>query len=155
MRLSIVLIAVTSLSACAMTYNPPSPRAYRADSVTIEASQAQLMRAARIALVSEGYQIINADDGSGTISTAPKDLRLQPHEANCGTTMGIDYLKDKRTSTTVAAGIVVSDNSLLVRTTVAGTYKPGDVVQDITLSCYSRGSVERRLRDAILAQLDS
>ncbi|MFH4090619.1 hypothetical protein WAJ00_22120, partial [Acinetobacter baumannii] len=78
------------------------------------------------------------------ISTATRDFRLTPELADCGTTMGIDYLKDNRTSTKVAYNILIADNSLDVRTTLQGDYKVGDVTQNITLTCVSRGVLEQQ-----------
>lgn len=66
--------------------------------------------------------------------------------------MGIDYLKDKRTTTRVGFGVVAVDGKLLVRTTIEGEYKPGAVDQDITLTCISRGFLERDMMAKIAAE---
>jgi hypothetical protein len=103
-------------------------------------------------LVSDGNQITNSDEAAGTISTAPRNLRLTPEQADCGTTMGIDYLKDNRTSTRVAYGILAEENNLIVKANTEGEYKPGDAMQNITLSCVSRGVLERELLGRIVSQ---
>lgn len=53
---------------------------------------------AQRALAAGGYQISDANETFGTISTAPCDLRAGQDNADCGTTWGIDYLLDNRTS---------------------------------------------------------
>ena len=80
-------------------------------------------------------------------------MRLTPLQADCGTTMGLDYLKDNRTATRVALGILVTQESLTVTANVQGDYRPGAVDQNITLSCVSRGQLEESAIDGILARL--
>jgi hypothetical protein len=140
------------LSACAATYKAPDTTA-TADTVIVRGSKADILQAAKQALVVDGYQITNSDDSAGIISTAPTDLHVTPGQANCGTTMGIDYLKDKRTATRVSFGIVAGDGSLTVKANIQGEYKPGAVDQNITLTCVSRGVLEQALIAKITASL--
>ena len=145
-------LAVVALSGCAATYETPRSLAQNATG-TYSASQPDALKAARRALVNSGYQITAADDSSGTISTAPRDLRLSPAQADCGTTLGLDYLRDNRTATTVAFGVIIDPGKITVQSTIQGNYRPGAVDQDITLSCVSRGSLEAEMLDKIKAQL--
>jgi hypothetical protein len=101
-----------------------------------------LLARSKRALVLGGYQITNADDAAGVISTAPRSLRVTPAIADCGTTMSLDYLLDNRTDTRVAFGILAADGKLTIRTTIEGQYKPGSAEQNITLTCVSRGSLD-------------
>jgi hypothetical protein len=140
-RLVPTVVLVIALSGCAATYRPPAVPNQVA-SLEFSGPAANAMKAARRALVSAGYEITSADNESGTISTAPRNLHVTPREANCGTTMGLDYLKDNRTSTKVSFGVIVNDHQLTVRATVQGEYKPGEVDQDITLTCVSTGALE-------------
>lgn len=149
---SAIGLAALALSACAATYAPPKTAA-RPAVVELPASQADLMRASRRALIALGGQIVSADESSGTISTGLVDRRLQPSQADCGTTMGIDYLKDNRTTTRVAYGVTADANRLTVRAIINGEYKPGDVTQNITLQCVSRGALEDELIAAIRREL--
>ena len=64
--------------------------------------------------------------------------------------MGIDYLKDKRTKTEVAINIVVDNKTLIIRSNIQGEYKPGAVDQDITLTCVSKGVIEKQLANKII-----
>ena len=144
-------IAVVLISGCAVTYKAPTSQ-YEAKSTAATKSKVELLKASKQVLVGEGNQITNSDEDAGTISTAPRNLRLTPEQADCGTTMGIDYLKDNRTSTRVAYGVLAQDNNLTVRTNIEGEYKPGDAMQNITLTCVSRGILEKDLVGKILAR---
>ncbi len=140
-----------ALGACAVTYAPPialSPSAVE----RFSQPRGIVFNAAKRALVADGYQITNIDEPSGVISTAPRDLRLDSATADCGTTLGLDYLKDNRTSTKVAMGIVVYNAEMEAKANVQGEYKPGSASQDITLSCVSRGVLEREMIHKVMAE---
>ncbi len=143
-------ITVALIAGCAVTYKAP-PGQYEAKSTSATKSKVELLKASKRVLVSESNQITNSDDDAGTISTAPRNLRLTPEQADCGTTMGIDYLKDNRTTTRVAYGIIAQDNNLTVRANIEGEYKPGDAMQNFTLTCFSRGLLEKDLIGKILS----
>ncbi len=82
------------ISACAMTYKAPLTTA-STSTVSVSATKGQILQAAKQALVVEGYQITSSDDSAGVISTAPTNLHVTPLEADCGTTMGIDYFRNR------------------------------------------------------------
>ncbi|QMT41234.1 hypothetical protein [Neisseria shayeganii] len=138
MKAILILSGILALSGCAMTYKAPvtADKPYSAD---LNADKAAIMAAAKVVLVNEGYTITSADDNAGVISTSPHDMRLKPEQADCGTTLGIDYLKDNRTTTSVALGLVVTDGNVLVKSKIQGHYIP----QATMLSCVSRGSIEQ------------
>lgn len=149
LKVLFTIVATALIAGCAATYSAPdAPRSANV-SRKVSASQDQIMKAARQALVLEGYEIVSSDDVSGTLSTAQRNLHFTPAEANCGTTLGIDYLKDKRTDTSVAIGVVALNNMVTVHANVHGQYKPGAVDQNITLTCFSRGAVEATILDRI------
>lgn len=141
---------VLLLAGCASTYAPPVHNA-TAISQEIAANPADILRAAKQVLVSDGMQITNSDDGAGVISTAPKEMRLTPKLADCGTTLGLDYLKDNRTSGKVGYGVVVAGHRVTVTASMSATYLPSDVTQSITLTCVSKGVLEANLLAAIAA----
>ena len=140
------------LTGCAATYKEPAS-VYQPLSASLGASKLEVLRGVKQALVLDGFQITNADDAVGVVSTAPRNFRLTPAQADCGTTMGIDYLKDNRTDTKLAYGVLVADGRVTIRTTIEGQYKPGAVDQNITLSCVSRGGLERDLLAKIRAAM--
>lgn len=146
------LFLIFLLMGCAATYTQPTTIAPNI-SDNVKASKADILRSAKQILVTEGYQITSYDDSAGIISTAPKNLKVTPEQADCGKTMGIDYLKDKRTATKVAFGILALDNKITVKTTIEGEYKPGTVDQNIVLTCVSRGLLERDMLSKIIAMI--
>ena len=112
LALAIALVGV--LAGCAATYAGPTAAPQSAEA-RFPLPKADLFKAVRRALVADGDQILSADEASGTISTVARDYRLTPAVADCGTTMGIDYLKDNRTSSKLAYGVVVDDGTVIVR----------------------------------------
>ena len=147
-----VSLLAFGLTACATTYKAPMTLNQSA-SEQVVGTKEQIFKAAQRALAINGEQIMSANVEAGVISTAARDLRLTPLQADCGTTMGIDYLKDNRTSTKVAYNILIDNGSLDVRTTLQGDYKVGDVTQNITLTCVSRGVFEQQMIQKIKAEI--
>ena len=98
----------------------------------------------------EGYQIQNADDNSGAISTSFRQKRLNEMFCDCGTTMGLPYIKDNRTITNVALGIIIDENKIVVKANIAGEYlKSVDAVQSIAFDCVSTGLLEKEIFEKI------
>ncbi|EMC1589319.1 MULTISPECIES: hypothetical protein [Gammaproteobacteria] len=151
-KILFALVVGSSLVGCATTYKAPVTLNQSA-SEQVSATKDQIFKAAQRALAINGEQIMSANADAGVISTAARDYRLTPDLADCGTTLGIDYLKDNRTSTKVAYNILIADNSLDVRTTLQGDYKVGDVTQNITLTCVSRGVLEQKMIQKIKAEI--
>ncbi len=148
-RFTLGIVSAITLSACAVTYQAPTEQNQNYSSQH-GSTQAEVLANAKRTLLLEGFQIQSSDDSAGFISTAPKNWRLTPEQASCGTTMGIDYLKDNRTKTEVAINVIADSANLTIRSNIQGEYKPGAVDQDITLSCVSRGVIERELANKIL-----
>lgn len=142
-KITFVVILILFIG-CATTYSPP-PESFTIVSSQYTGSQQSLITASQRVLLMEGYQVTHVDQESGMIFTAPKNLRVTPEQANCGTTMGIDYLKDNRTSTKVSMNVLVGLKVITVKSNIQGEYKPGGVTQDITLTCISTGVLERRI----------
>ena len=140
------LVATLILAGCATTYTAPSIEPVRV-SESMDATEAEIIDATRRVLVSEGWQITG--EGGGTISTAVRNYEVTPSMADCGKTMGLDYLRDNRTETRVGIGVVVDGTALTVRANIEAEYRPGSVSQDITLDCVSKGLIE----SVLLAQI--
>lgn len=148
----IFLIATLSILSvgCAITYAPPKTIAPNT-SQRIVGSPSALFKATKQTLVLEGFQITNSDESVGVISTAPKEMRLTPELADCGKTLGLDYLKDNRTSSKVAYGAIISENKVTLKVAMSATYLPSNDIQSITLTCVSRGVLEDELLNKIAA----
>jgi hypothetical protein len=152
MKLLILGAVAALLASCAGTYAPPVS-ANQTASATVAKSKTDILAAVRRVLVANGYQITAFDDGAGIVSTAPHDYKVTPDQADCGTTMGIDYLKDPRTATKVAFGVIASDGHVDVRANIEGEYRIGNSTQDITLTCVSRGTLDQDMVAKIVAAL--
>ncbi|WDP92306.1 MAG: hypothetical protein HUN04_22310 [Desulfobacter sp.] len=144
-----LMLACFFITGCAMTYETPKIQNQNF-TAPHNSSKTLIVEKAKRVLLLEGFQIQSIDDNSGFISTSLKNWRLTPNQANCGTTMGIDYLKDKRTKTEVAFNVIVDDKTITILSNIQGEYKPGAVDQDITLSCRSKGIIEAQIGNKIL-----
>ena len=152
MKKIIVSILAFSISTLSMAYKPPVGES-KSVSVEVQATKEEIFKASKRALALEGYQITSSDLDAGVITTASKDYRIDPSYADCGMVMGIDYLKDKRTKTTVAQNIIIDDNSLSIKSNIQGEYKVGSTTFDVTLTCLSKGLIEADLVEKIKSNL--
>lgn len=152
MRLVAIGVIASLTVACAATYAPPTSITPRV-SASVPASKSRILRVAKKVLVMEGYQITSSDESAGIVSTALRNLRVTPQQADCGKTMGLDYLKDPRTATRVGFGVVAEEDKVTVNATIEGEYRPGAVDQNITLTCVSHGQLEKELISKITADL--
>jgi len=150
MRFIIVGVIASLTVACAATYTQPTSVAPKTSS-SMAASKSDILSAAKKVLIGEGYQITNSDNSAGVVSTALRNLRVTPEQADCGKTMGLDYLKDNRTATRVGFGVIAEEGKITVKSTIEGEYKPGAVDQNITLTCVSRGQLENEMLSKITA----
>lgn len=147
-----IILSLSTIIACAATYQPPgtdpTPHTF-----SIQSSKERLFVATKRAIIASGYSITDSDLQSGTISTAPKQSRLTESDCDCGTSMGIPYIKDKRTKTAVAINCTVDDSALTVRTAISGEYLSGDVAQGIAFECTSTGALEKKISAAVKSEL--
>ena len=152
-RILIVVFAVTVLG-CATTYKPPilSPTEFVGN---VQGSREGLLKVTKQVLAMEGFQIQNSDDGSGTISTSFRQKRLNEQYCDCGTTLGLPYIKDKKTVTSVALGIVVDENKIIIKANIAGEYlKNVDAVQSIAFDCVSTGLLEKEIFEKVQSRIN-
>lgn len=147
LRYGVTVLAVL-LSACAYTYRPPTtpPQTFTAP---LTGKRSDIFDAAKRALVLDGYAIQESDRDAGTISTTARPQRLTADDCDCGTTLGLPYIKDNRTSTTVAMGVIVGDGQVTITPSIHGSYLPANVNQSISFDCVSKGTLERALLDKI------
>ncbi len=143
-----IVISALMLAGCAAAYAPPQGSDVTA-STAIPKSKSEILAVARQVVVAQGYQITAFDDRAGIVSTAPRNLKIGAEEADCGSTMGINYLWDNRTTTRVGFGVIAEDGKLQVRANIEGEYRPGSTVQDLTLSCRSKGVLDRDMLQRI------
>ncbi|MFU7349582.1 hypothetical protein [Pseudomonas paraeruginosa] len=140
------------LTGCVATYEAPN-RAEPSIVRTTSADVSKTVTAAKRVLVSMGYQVTEADAAAGVVSTAPKKTKLSPEQADCGNTMGLDYLLDHRTSAEFSVGIIISGDQMVVKGSPSAEYRPGQVGQDMVLTCVSTGSIESTIADQIISSV--
>jgi len=149
----IILLGLGLLvSGCAATYVPPTETAVILTQ-KVDANKSDLLKAIAVTLAMEGIKVANENKESGIVVTEEKIMRITPEMANCGTTMGIDYLKDNRTNTKVSYHIIVGDQSLKIKANPTAEYRVGAVDQDMNLTCVSKGVLEQKLYTSILQNL--
>lgn len=144
----LLLIPTTLLLAnCAMTYKAPIGESKSAKSTITK----NLFSKANRTIILDGYKTTYSNKEDGLISTDYKVVDIKPSEADCGKTMGLDYLKDNRTKTEIAFTIVVDNNSIEVKSNIRAEYKPsGATAQGIDLTCISKGVLEQKLLNKIV-----
>lgn len=100
-------------------------------------------------LEQQGFKISNFDEDEQSLSTEPKAWKLTAAQADCGKSIGIPYLKDRRARTWVTASIRKATEGFELRIKITGQY---DVVpKPKALVCRSLGSVESDIANAIAA----
>lgn len=137
------LAAIAFAAGCASSYVAPT-RPY----TPLRAAPTTFDKAIS-ALTGQGFTIAAMDRASGFLSTAPKVMPLTPAQADCGKTMGLDYLLDSRTRVTVAMSVQVEPDHTILAAQVAGEYRVGSSVNDLTLQCVSTGQLEKTLEAAL------
>jgi hypothetical protein len=152
-RLLVIALMIFMLGCTGgpLAYQKPLTTAPPETSVSLaKNSKAAVFKAAQQVLVSEGYQITNANEASGVISTAYRNLKVTPEQADCGSLWGHHYLDDTRTTTRVAFGVVVTEDKLTVRADIQGEF-PGKGIGYVVFTCVSRGPLENSLLNKIMA----
>lgn len=143
--LSILLVLI--FSSCALTYQPPI-----GSSKTVKAlfkNNESFDKVKRI-LIIDGYDLTYSNKLEGLISTAFKTKKINHLQADCGKTMGLDYLKDNRTKTEVAFTIIINEDLIEIKSKIRAEYKPtGAASQTIDLTCISKGVLEEELLNKI------
>ncbi len=141
------------LTGCAATYTPPVTTGSNLITGVVQANKYEVIVATQKVLAVRGDQVQNINESLGIISTQPKAIKLTPDMADCGKTMGLDYLKDNRTSSKIHFNIMVDNNKISIKGIPTAEYKVGAIDQDMTLTCVSKGVLEQRLLSEIKQSL--
>ncbi len=104
-----------------------------------DSSQEAVFQKAKRALMKEGFQVEVANGSAGFLATAPKSMKLRPHQATCGKIWAINYLSDYRTTTDVVINITVDAATLTISSHINGEYRVGKMDEVQPLACVSRG----------------
>ena len=119
-----------------------------------DATRDQIMSAAKRAIVSRGYAVADWDPANGTLTTHAIRRRLDPEVADCGSLEGVgNGLASERTKSRLYVGIVARDGSAAIHATIEAEYRIPHQMEYLALDCVSSGVVEKRVAEAIRAQL--
>lgn len=143
-----VIVFCVLFAGCAAAYKVPDHKDY-VYKFEYHKNKEQIILNIKKVLLLNGFQISSYDDKSGLISTEKKQIETDPLYADCGKTMGIDYLKDKRSKIYLMLNFIVDDSLVTIVSNISGEYKPGDPIYDVDLKCNSKGFYEERLLDQI------
>ncbi|HPR53423.1 MAG TPA: hypothetical protein PLU81_16645 [Deltaproteobacteria bacterium] len=152
LRVSIIVFFHLVLTGCAVTYKMPTA-SYEPIKENISGSHEDLFNTSIKVLYSEGYQIIHSDIHTGTITTAKRNIKLSAQECDCGTTLGLPYIKDTRTQTQISLCLAIENNLIVVNADITGNYNVGKIEQDRPLTCVSTGLIERGILQKVQDKL--
>lgn len=145
-----VLVIVSSilLTACAST-RPVTTETYTL-SETLKLPYETAWQKTLQTLVTQGFSIDSSNQKGGVISIDEKNVRLDEHQAYCGTFHGISYLKDYRTATYLKLFIdleKIADNATVIRinSSMKAAFNSGIGADTTYLTCYSSGDFEKHL----------
>lgn len=147
----LLMIGLLLIIGCVNIYDAPSTTEPIV-STNHSISKETLMEVSQKVILLDGYRITYANKTKGVISTAPRDIKLTPQYADCGSSMGVDYLKDKSTITGVSIDIFIDANQIRVKANIKGEYKPGPAGKNFTLGCVSMGVIEKEILSKIKNQ---
>lgn len=138
-KIAFILVSMVLISSCAMTYKAPTTeqKVFKKEVSNVSESVNKIKRN----LILNGFTVTY--DSDNMISTMPKAYQLTTELADCGSTMGIDYLKDDRTHSKVSLNVIGGNGVVEIKSDITATYLPGNTTQSKQMNCVSRGEIER------------
>lgn len=97
------------------------------------------------ALAAEGYAVAAFDPALAVISTQRRPMPLTESDVDVGSTRGISYVKDERTTVYVTMLIQVNHNRAVIRSNIEAEYRLDDPTKGQLLKGVSKGTVEQRI----------
>ncbi|WEJ62180.1 hypothetical protein [Thiomicrorhabdus lithotrophica] len=139
-RLVVGVVLAGSLVGCATSYEKPVITGQVYEVAVVDSDKA--LQLIKNKLFMRMYAL-TSDEVS--IRTAHKFSELTPEQADCGTTMGIDYLKDSRTEEYVSINVMAESGKIKVVTDIYAKYLVGDGLHGKRMKCVSKGLIEREV----------
>ncbi|MCP4545115.1 MAG: hypothetical protein GY835_01460 [bacterium] len=142
------ILVLLLLVGCALTYKGPKieQRTYTKE-VPFQAEV--LHKKITGVLFNQGFAI--ASDSPGMVTTERKIEDLNDKQADCGSTGGIPYLRDSRTTTWLTISIRYENGRVGIRTIIEGEFMPNDPLGGKKFECVSKGVIERVLFERIVS----
>lgn len=105
--------------------------------------------AIREVLTDQGYQVPYASKADGMVTATFRNAKLSAAEADCGSMLGIPYLKDSRAYTNVDVTVTAIDDAMTLDVRIYGALRLGLGLEDKELHCTSTGLIEEKLSGLI------
>jgi hypothetical protein len=123
----------------------------------IDKSPQEILQTARQVLEEHGFAIVPGEEASNTLYTAPRQMKLTKKEADCGKMMGMGYIGDSRTETTVLVAVTAQQGTINVQAAIDGILRVnlpfGSGAGDKALTCKSTGVLDQLIATEIVASL--
>jgi len=136
-----LIILCLFLTGCA--YNAPT----QSQKVYSKQASSDSQKQAAIVLVNKGFSLTS--NANGIISTAPKVVKLNSKQADCGNIWGFPYIDDKRTIIKLSYSVTFLNSKMTVTTNINGTFNAIAEGGSKTLVCSSNGTLEQELLNLI------
>jgi hypothetical protein len=133
---------------CSALYREPQAT-YQPLVINSDLTKGDLFAKVVRALIAEGYTPAIADRELGLITSQRREMALGVDDVDLGTTMGINYVKDNRTTEFVTVTIQISDKSAEIRADIDGEYLPNDPANGKRMKGVSLGTVEKKIADRL------
>jgi hypothetical protein len=149
----LALILVFVLSSCAGAYIRPTVTA------TLFRQQIPgvsfLFKIVLKLLPMMGYHIETSDAQTGTITTAPVEIKVDPRSCDCGNAMGIPIIKSQGTKVKVTFILGVAGNELSIRAEIVPELSDlmGTLAAGLDIVCVSTGRLEETLAKNFLESM--
>jgi hypothetical protein len=125
--------------------------------VNVDKSPEEIIEAARQALEEEGFTIRPGAGAPNTLYTSARKMKLTKKEADCGKMLGMGYIGDSRTESTVLIAVTGQQGSVTVQVAIDGILRVnlpfGSGAGDKALICRSTGAMERDLANSVASKL--
>lgn len=143
----ILSAALAALAGCASNYKQPQTANSGPVVISLPGSQELIFKKAVAALLAEGFSIASSDPSLGVISTQRRQMALTKLDVDVGSTWGIDYMKDKRTTVFVTMTIEAAKDRAAIRSDIDAEYLPNDPVYGKRMKGVSRGTLEQKIAE--------
>lgn len=150
------LVMVVLCLAAGCTYTQPLKPGSIYNSMVVPMAYDAAWEKTITALTARSALIKMTDKDNGLITTEKQAMRLTEDEAECGSVLGLRYIKDPRVTVYVAYAVHLrkegEQTGITVNTNMEGLFNPSAIGENKTLTCYSMGALEKALLKAIHAQ---
>lgn len=109
------------------------------------------VQAIREVLTDQGYQVPYASKADGMVTATFRNAKLSAADADCGSMLGMSYLKDSRAYTNVDVTVTSIDDAMNLDVKIYGALRLGLGLEDKELYCTSTGLIEEKLSRLIKA----